>query len=156
MLRVSSEVSLLWQIETWAFPNLVGTVVVVQPIGPYSCSFPGFVEFCSVHLLPSIQPKIQEGPCADFWNSFYFFIARFSSWNCVFVQTNYRAPFCLVPCHVNSSCLSGHELWSVSSHSHWDLQSTSRLTLFISHLSGIRFCLLSNIWKQLFHMSRQV
>lgn len=136
MLRVSSELSLLWQIETWTFPDLVWTVVVVQPVGPYSCSFPGFVESCSVHLLPSIQPKTQEGPCAGFWNSFYFFIALFSGWNCVFVHTNYPALFCLVPCPMNSSCLSGLEFWSVSSHS--TLRSAKYFQAHLVHFPSFR------------------
>lgn len=141
MLRMSSEVSLLWQIETWTFPDLVETVVVVQSIGLYSCSFSGFVETCSVHLLPSIQRKTQEGPCAGFWSSFYFFIALFSSWNCVFVHTNYPAPSCLVPCPVNSSRLSGLEFWSISSHS--TLRSAKYFQARLVHFPSFRDHILS-------------
>lgn len=136
MLRVFSEVSLLWQIETWTFPNLGETVVVVWPIAPYSCSFPGFAESCSVHLLPSIQPKSQGGPCAEFWNSYYPFIALFSTWNCVFVQTNYTAPSSLVPCPMNSSCLSGPEFWSVSSHP--TLRSVKYFQAHLVHFPSFR------------------
>lgn len=99
MRRVFSEVSPTWQGETW---DPLGTLVVVQPIAPCSCSFPGFAESCSMHLLPSIQPLCR------FLELLLFLYSTFLNLE-LRICTNYTAPLPLVPCSMNSSCLSGPE-----------------------------------------------
>lgn len=121
---------------------------------PCSCSFLGFTESCSDHLLPSIQPKTQGAPGQISGTPIYSFIALFSTWNYVFVWTNYMASFSLyhAPWILAASVALNSDLFS--QHPTWRCLKYCQAHL-ISLFSGIRFCLLSNIWKQLFHMSCQ-
>lgn len=66
---------------------------LLSPKLPCSCSLSGFEEYCSVDLLPSIQPKTQGGPCADFWNSYLFLYSTFLNLELCICTNKLHSPF---------------------------------------------------------------
>lgn len=113
MFRVFGEVSLFWQIETWTFPNPVGTLVSPELL--CSCSFPGFVESClCIYYLVSSQ-RLKQASVQISGASVYSSLVLFLTWNYVFVQIKHIASFSPVLFSMNSSWLYGPEFWPVSS-----------------------------------------